>query len=91
MIENANEGNDTVFSTAHLRLSANVETLVLQGTADLQGFGNSLAQLRCTATPATICSTAMPAPTSMFGGAGDDTYFVDNAVDAVIENANEGN
>ena len=27
----------------------------------------------------------------MYGGAGDDTYFVDNIADAVIENANEGN
>ena len=27
----------------------------------------------------------------MFGGAGNDVYFVDNAGDAVIENANEGN
>src|SRR5262249_56198760 len=42
VIENANEGNDTVFSTTHLALSANVENLVLQGSADLQGYGNSL-------------------------------------------------
>ena len=42
VIENAGEGNDTVFSTAHFRLSANVENLVLQGSADLQGYGNSL-------------------------------------------------
>jgi len=41
-IENANEGTDTVFSTAHFRLSANVENLVLQGGADLQAGGNSL-------------------------------------------------
>src|SRR5262249_52821534 len=39
--ENAGEGSDVVFSTAHFRLSANVETLVLQGSADLQGYGNS--------------------------------------------------
>jgi Ca2+-binding RTX toxin-like protein len=45
VIENANEGNDTVLSTANLRLSANVETLVLQGNADLQGGGNSLANV----------------------------------------------
>ena len=41
-IENANEGNDVVFSSAHLRLTANVENLILQGSANLQGYGNSL-------------------------------------------------
>ena len=42
MVENASEGNDTVFSTAHLALTENVENLVLEGSADLQGYGNSL-------------------------------------------------
>ena len=41
VFENANEGADVVLSTAHFRLSANVENLVLQGNADLQGYGNS--------------------------------------------------
>ena len=40
MIESAGEGTDTVYSTAHFRLSENVENLVLQGGADLQGYGN---------------------------------------------------
>ena len=42
VIENLGEGNDTVYATAHLRLSANVENLILQGSADLQGYGNGL-------------------------------------------------
>ena len=172
VIENANEGTDTVYSTAHLRLGANVENLVLQGSADLQGYGNSLTQrdlrqhrqqhpgrrrgrrrdvrrrrqrrllrrqprrhvienvnegidtvystahlpadgergkpgaarqrrpaglrqrpdaTRSTATPATTCWTAARAPTRCIGGAGNDTYYVDNAGDVVVENANEGN
>ena len=42
MIENANEGSDTVYASANYRLSANVEYLVLQGSAT-QGYGNSLS------------------------------------------------
>src|SRR5262245_65643421 len=41
VIENAGAGTDTVFSTAHLVLPANVENLTLSGGADLQGYGNS--------------------------------------------------
>jgi hypothetical protein len=40
VIENAGEGTDTVYSIVHVPLSANVEHLVLQGSADLQGYGN---------------------------------------------------
>src|SRR5262245_37467353 len=42
VVENAGEGQDAVFSTAHFALSANVETHVLQGMADLQGYDNRL-------------------------------------------------
>ena len=42
VIENLGEGNDTVYATTHLTLSANVENLILQGSADLQGYGNGL-------------------------------------------------
>jgi glucose/arabinose dehydrogenase len=43
VIENAAEGLDTIYSTTHFRLPANVETLVLQGGADLQAYGNGLS------------------------------------------------
>ena len=42
VIENANEGTDTVFAAVTYGLTANVENLVLQGSADLQGYGNGL-------------------------------------------------
>jgi Ca2+-binding RTX toxin-like protein len=40
ILEIANEGNDTVFSTVDFRLSDNLENLVLQGSTGLQGYGN---------------------------------------------------
>ena len=42
VFENADEGTDTVYSTAHFRLSDNLENLILQGNGDLQGYGNGL-------------------------------------------------
>jgi Ca2+-binding RTX toxin-like protein len=89
VIENAGEGSDTVYSTAHFRLGAEVETLVLQGSADLQGYGNSLANSIYGNSGNNILDGGAGGD-SMYGGAGSDTYFVDNAGDVVVENLNEG-
>jgi len=89
VIENANEGTDSVFSTTHYALSANVENLVLQGNADLQSYGNNLANALYGNTGNNILNGEGGADI-MFGGAGNDAYFVDGG-DGVIENANEGN
>ncbi len=80
VVENASEGTDTVFSSAHFALSANVEYLVLQGSADLQGYGNGLVNTLYGNAGSNILD-GVPAPTLMFGGAGNDVYFVDNAGD----------
>jgi hypothetical protein len=90
VIENANEGNDTVYSTAHLRLTENVEYLVLQGSTDLQGYGNSLSNVLYGNSGSNILNGEAGID-AMFGGPGSDAYFVDNAGDVVIENADEGN
>ena len=57
VVENPNEGTDAVFSTVSYTLTANVETLVLQGSGQLQGNGNA-SPTRCSAIPATTGSTA---------------------------------
>src|SRR5262245_63550161 len=88
-IENAGEGTDTVYSTAHLRLGAEVEILVLQGSADLQGFGNSLSNAIYGNSGSNILDGDIGGD-SMYGGAGNDTYYVDNAGDMVVENLDEG-
>ena len=91
VIGDANEGTDTVsWLDVSYTLGANVENLTLTGAANINGTGNALDQHASPATPATTSSTAAPAPTRMGGGAGNDTYVVDNAGDVVIENANAG-
>jgi Ca2+-binding RTX toxin-like protein len=89
LLENANEGTDTVHSTVHFRLLANVENLVLDGSADLQGYGNGDANTLTGNAGNNLLSGDAGADT-MQGGAGNDTYFVDDGGDLVIENANAG-
>ena len=90
VFENANEGTDAVFSTAHFRLSANVETLVLQGSADLQGYGNAQAQHALRQHRQQSAQWRARGADTMVGGAGNDIYFVDNVGDIVFEDPNEG-
>jgi Ca2+-binding RTX toxin-like protein len=90
VVENTGEGNDAVFATANFGLSANVETLVLQGSADLQGYGNSLSNAIYGNAGNNLLDGGAGAD-AMTGGAGNDVYFVDNVGDAVFENSGEGN
>ena len=82
-------GNDLVTSTVTFTLGANIENLVLVGTAALGGTGNSLANLIVGNAGANLLDGKAGADT-MQGGLGHDTYAVDNVLDKAIETSPGG-
>lgn len=98
VVEQPSEGWDGVSSSISYTLTANVETLNLTGTANLEGNGNELNNnltgnsgdniLRGYGGNDTIDGGA--GADRMEGGLGDDTYMVDNVGDVVVELAAQG-
>jgi Ca2+-binding RTX toxin-like protein len=87
--EAANAGIDSVSSSITYTLGTNVENLTLTGIAALNGTGNALANLLTGNSGNNLLNGGTGADT-MAGGLGNDSYVVDNTLDVVMENTNEG-
>lgn len=96
--EQIDGGIDTVLSSVNWTLGAHVERLTLTGTSDLMGTGNDLNNVLTGNSGNNALSGAAGDDTidgkagadTMAGGLGDDSYYVDDLLDNVIEAASAG-
>ena len=82
-------GNDTVRSSVSYEIGAGIENLELLGVGAIDATGNYLAN-RLRGNSGANRLDGLWGADDMAGGAGDDTYVVDNSGDIVTELANEG-
>ncbi len=98
VLEQLNEGVDTVQTAVPWTLAANVEHLTLTGAGSINGTGNSLNNVLIGNSAANTLDAGEGDDTLnggagadiLIGGIGNDTSIVDNEGDVVIENINDG-
>jgi Ca2+-binding RTX toxin-like protein len=98
VLEEANQGIDTVQAEVDYVLGANLENLTLTGTSPISGTGNSLdnvlignaANNALTSGAGNDVLDGGAGTDTLTGGLGDDAYVVDATADTVVESAGEG-
>ncbi len=88
-IEGKNAGLDTVYSSSNFALGAHVENLILTGTDDVNGVGNTHGNILNGNDGANFLNGKRGIDT-MTGGAGDDTYVINHQNDVIVEAPGEG-
>ncbi len=92
IIEQEDEGIDTVEATVSYTLGNNLENLTLLGKAALSGTGNALANVLTGNDGNNVLDggSNISGFDTLIGGKGNDTYIVRNVGDVVVENDKEG-
>ncbi|BEV16155.1 calcium-binding protein [Herbaspirillum sp. DW155] len=89
VVEQANEGRDTVIASCSYTLTAYVEDLHLAEGGRFNGTGNTRDNLITGNSQDNLLDGGQGADT-LIGGKGNDTYVVDDIGDKVVELAGEG-
>jgi Ca2+-binding RTX toxin-like protein len=89
VIESTGGGTDTIRSLIGFTLGTEVEILQLEGSADIGGNGNALANTLVGNSGANILDGEVGADT-LKGGLGNDTYIVDDEKDTADETGGGG-
>ncbi|MBA3031742.1 MAG: hypothetical protein FP818_01480, partial [Rhodocyclaceae bacterium] len=89
VVENADEGSDTVQAGIAYALGDHVENLILTGDTAIDGVGNALDNI-LTGNSADNVLHGGAGADMLIGQQGNDTYIVDDTADVVVEAADAG-